>query len=134
LNIKYLIYLILDDFESQKMLKHRNFFREQSQFKNILNISDENIINKIHQNYRLSYLMDTAIGRFIVDSTIKNVSIIIHYNNSEIIQYFLNSPGREQLASLMDMIKCEDLEKKNESINMLIELINCAKELVNILK
>jgi hypothetical protein len=111
------------------MMKHRQFLKEFSHFKNILNIEDANILNKIHLNYRLSYLRDTAIGRFIEENTNKHINVMIHYNNSDIIQYFM--ANRHYLQKVVDKIFENDTNKKNEGILFLQELISCSKDLLN---
>jgi hypothetical protein len=111
------------------MIKHRQFFRDIAKFKNILNLEDNSLLNKIHLNHRLSYLRDTAIGRFIEEMTIKHINVMMHYNNSDIIQYFLNN--RSFLKKIIDKILENDTEKKNEGILFLLELITCCKDLLN---
>ena len=102
------------------MIKHRNFFNEISKFKNILNIEDPSLINKIHLNHRLSYLRDTAIGRFIEENTIKHINIMTHYNNSDIIQYFLNN--KFLIKKIIDFISENNLNEKFEALLFLLEL------------
>lgn len=122
------IYTLLDDFESQKMIKHRQFFREHAKFHNILNLTDTNMINRIHINHRLAYLRDTAIGRFIDDQTVKHINILIHYTNSDIILYFLTN--KSYLKNIIEKIKQEDLDIKTQGLNFILELIASSKELL----
>jgi hypothetical protein len=75
--------------------------------------------------------MDTAIARFITDTTMKNISLMIHYNNSDIMQYINSEANKHLLAKLVTIIKDSDLQKKYEGINLLRELIQCCKDLVN---
>ena len=83
-------------------------------------------------NHRLTYLRDTAIGRFIEENTIKNINILIHYNNSDIIQFFL---GNEILIkSMLNKIGDENLNTRNEAISFLMELSGCCKDIVIIYK
>lgn len=122
------IYYWLDDFESIKIIKHRQFFKDQVNFKNLLNITNKDIIEKIHMNHRLTYLRDTATGRFIEEITIRNINSILNLNNSEIIQYFLSNENL--LIAMIDKIKDEDLEIRSQGISFLLELISCGKEIV----
>lgn len=110
------------------MIKHRHFFKEVAQFKNILNLEDQSILSKIHLNHRLSYLRDTAIGRFIEELTIKHINIIIHYGNSDIIQYFLNN--KHLLKRIVEKMLDSDIDAKNEGILFILELISCTKDLL----
>ena len=125
MNVKY---LTLDDFESQKVIRHRQYFKEQSQFKNILNIEDNYLLSKINTNHRLTYLRDTAIGRFIEEITIKHINILLHYNNSDIIQNFMTN--KNYLKQIIDFINSDDIDIKFSGISFLIEIFNCSKDLV----
>ncbi len=127
-NVNYEFYNILDDFESIKMIKHRRFFKEQVTFNNLLEIDDPKILYKIHMNHRLNYLKDTATGRFIEEVTLKNINFLTHYNNSDLIQYFLTND--KLLKKLIEKIKDENLEIRYQGISLLLELINCCKDIV----
>jgi hypothetical protein len=78
----------------------------------------------------LQYLRDTAIGRFIEEMTIKHINVILHYNNSDIIQYFLNN--KQLLQKVVDRIAEDDLNLKNDGILFMLELIGCSKDLVKL--
>ena len=79
-------------------------------------------------NFRLSYLRDIAIARFIEESTLKNMNIIIHYNNSDIIQYFTNH--KNIFKSLFDMINSDKIDVKYEGMTFLMELNQISKDLM----
>ena len=111
------------------MIKHRQFFKEQVSFNNLLEIDDPKILYKIHMNHRLNYLKDTATGRFIEEVTLKNINFLTHYNNTDLIQYFLSN--EILLKNLIEKIKDENLEIRYQGISFLLELINCCKDIVN---
>ena len=110
------------------MIKHRQFFKDQVVFKNLLEIDNQQILNKIHMNHRLTYLRDTAIGRFIEENTIKNINILIHYNNSDLVQYFLSNENL--LKNLIEKINNDDFGIRSQGIQFLLELISCSKDIV----
>ena len=121
----------LDENESiqlKKFIRHRKFICEESKFKNIFNIDDSSIIDKIKMNFRLTYLKDVAIARFIEETTIKNLNIIIHYNNSDILQYF--TTHKTIFKSLFEMINSEKLDVKYEGMAFMMELNNISKDLM----
>jgi len=70
------------DFETYKIVPHRKYFTEIVKFKNLLDIKNKEILNKIHLNHRLSYLKDTAICRFIEENTLKIINSMIQLNNN----------------------------------------------------
>ena len=52
-----------------------------------MNITDENILDSIHLAYRLTYLKDTAIARFIDDSVLANINQLIYIKSQDIINH-----------------------------------------------
>ena len=113
------------DFETYKIVPHRKYFTEIVKFKNLLDIKNKEILNKIHLNHRLSYLKDTAICRFIEENTLKIINSMIQLNNNEIIQFFLQN--LENLKLLLDLIKNnEDFNIKKDACLFLVELMNCS--------
>jgi hypothetical protein len=73
-------------------------------------------------------MRDVAIARFIEETTIKNMNIIIHYNNSDIIQYF--TTHKTILKSLFDMINSDQPDVKYEGMAFLMELNHVSKDLI----
>ena len=113
------------DFETYKIVPHRKYFTEIVKFKNLLDIKNKEILNKIHLNHRLSYLKDTAICRFIEENTLKIINSMIQLNNNEIIQFFLQN--LENLKFLLDLIKNnDDFNIKKDACLFLVELMNCS--------
>lgn len=53
---------------------HREFLKNKSYYKKIVDFKEQNILNRIHQNYRITYLRDSVIGT-IIDDPLTN-----HYN------------------------------------------------------
>ncbi len=95
---------------------------------NYFDIQDPEFVYKVHANFRLSYLRDVAIGRFVEEYTLKNISIIIQNNNLELIQFF--TFNKQYIQQLFFRIESQLLEKKSEGIAFLLELTEITKELV----
>ena len=116
------------EIESNKKINHRSYFKEIAQFKNILNIEDEEVIKRIHINHRLAYLRDTAIGRFIEELPYMNINIIIQTNNAFIIQFFLDN--KSYLEKLISNLRKTDLSENDiiDNLQFVLELISCMKE------
>ena len=79
-------------------------------------------------NYRLNYLRDTAIGRFIEDNPLKTINSIIQMNNNSILQFFLNETN--YINQLFSLIENKDIYIRKDACLFLIELINCSKDLM----
>jgi hypothetical protein len=118
------------DFETQKVIPHRKYFKEIVKFKNILNIKNEELLEKIHLNHRLSYLRDTAIGRFIEDNPLRTINSMISLNNNYIIQFFMNDT--DYLRKLFSLMESKDIEIRKDACLFLVELINCPKDFIQI--
>ena len=117
-----------DSIKSKKFKKHRKFLKEQANFNNILNIKNDKILSIIHMNFRLTYLKDIAIGRFIEENTTKVVNQLIYYNNVELIHYII--VNKSILKSMIERIKSDNIIERNEGIRFLNELNLIAKDLV----
>ena len=116
------------DFETMKTVPHRKYFKDIVKFKNPLNIQDQDILKKINQNLRLSYLRDTALSRLIDDNAIKAINLILQFNHNDIIQFFLNDIKYFEI--LFNQLQNEDLNIKKESCLFLSELIECSKDVL----
>ena len=113
------------DIQSNKIVPHRKYFNEIVKFKNPLNIKNVNILQKINQNLRLTYLRDTALSRIIDENTNKTINTIIQMNHSDIVQFFINN--KEYIEILYSQLKSEDILIQKDAILFLSELISCSK-------
>ena len=57
--------------------EHRKFLKENCCFKNVINIDDQNILKKIHLNYRIKYMRDSVISSFIDDQLQNHFVMVI---------------------------------------------------------
>jgi hypothetical protein len=66
------------------MIKHRfrSFLKERAAFVNTTKIEDPIIIQKIHLNFRLIFLRDTAAARWIDEETYEVLMSVLVYINS----------------------------------------------------
>ena len=90
-------------FESKKITKHRDFLIEEAKFHNILNIEDNELLSKIHLIFRLNYLRDVAIGRFVEEQTLRNINMMIHCYTNEILTYLYTN--KHLLTGLFDILE-----------------------------
>lgn len=124
----YMITFAALEYEPESKPKHRKYFKEFAKFKNVLNLDNKELINKIHINHRLVYLRDTAIGRFIEEITYININIIIQTNNAIIIQYFIDNKNLLHKCILNLMNQSLSEEEIRNNILFILELIGCTKE------
>ena len=80
----FLIY-ILDDPDiniSMSKYKYRSFLNNHVSFLKIAKIKEQRILDKIHMNFRIIFLKDTASARWIEESTYE---LLMHVNLHKII-------------------------------------------------
>jgi protein phosphatase-4 regulatory subunit 3 len=69
----------------------RQFFREISRFRQVVEIKDPSIRNKIHQTYRLQYLKEVVLARLLDDPTFGILNGFIFFNQVDIIGHIQNN-------------------------------------------
>ena len=81
-----MIYTLPDDTENSMTQRthHRQFLKEKSIFKKIINIEDSNIIAKIQINYRLNYLKDSVVSSYIDHQAANTFNTVISINHAYI--------------------------------------------------
>ena len=69
--------------------RHREFLKEGANFKEIIPITNPDIINKIHQTYRVQYIYDTILPPPTVfeENMLSSVSSFIFFNKIEIVTH-----------------------------------------------
>ena len=115
------------DFDVFKIVPHRKYFKDVVKFKNPLNIDDEDILQKINLNLRLTYLRDTVLARTIDSNTIKTINFIIQLNNNDIIQFFIDE--EKYLDLLCKQLQDNNLLVQRDAFQLFFELINCSKDI-----
>lgn len=64
---------------------------KEVKFRQLIEIEDQVTLSKIHMLYRLHYLKDTAIARFIEDSSMNALNQLINLYSQEIISYIFKN-------------------------------------------
>jgi len=106
---------------------HRAFLRDSVVFKEVVPITDPNILAKIHQTYRIGYLKDVILARVLDDASFNTLSSLVLFNNVVVALGLQNDPNffRELFSRLQthdpDSVEWKDL------ISFLQELCNIAK-------
>ncbi|KAI8816270.1 component of IIS longevity pathway SMK-1-domain-containing protein [Fimicolochytrium jonesii] len=116
------------DLPNQKA-NHREHFEKNAKFKEVVPIKDEDIKAKIIQTYRVQYLKDAALLRYLDDGMFSALLSIIFFNNVEILQYV--KTDATFLKSLFALLSEKDVseEKKKDALNFLHELFSVLKQL-----
>lgn len=96
-------------------------------FKKFLPLDDQEVLDKIHLNYRLSYLKDTALATGLDENNISTIVNLMSNNNSEVISNILLN--QESIAKIFERLKNNDIEIRKEAINFLSEIFSISKNL-----
>ena len=107
--------------------KHRAFLKDKAKFKNFMLLTDSEVIDKIHLNYRLAYLKDTALATGLDEANIQTIANLMSSNNSDVIQNMLLS--QENISQIFEKLKSDDIDIRTESINFLSEIFTISKNL-----
>lgn len=123
-----MVFLDDPDFPSHRAA-HRQFLRETSKFKEIVEFKDPEIRNKIQYTHRLLYLKDVVLARILDDPTFSVLNSLIFFHHVDIIQYITSDP--EHCAKLFAIIndENEDQEKKKTAV---LFIQNCCAVAKNI--
>jgi hypothetical protein len=92
-----------------------------------MQFEEQEIIEKIHLNYRLIYLKDTALATGLDESNILIISNLINNNNAEVIQSILLD--QDNILKIFEKLKDNNLDIRNEAINFLTEIFSISKNL-----
>lgn len=82
---------------------HRNFLERKAAYKQVVPITDQNIVAKIHQNYRVAYIKNVILAGVFDEGVNNALSSVILCNNVDIIMYFIS--GSTALQELFDRLK-----------------------------
>lgn len=66
---------------------HRQYLSDESKFKEVVKIEDQNIKKKIHYTYRLQYLKDVVLARILDDPTFSVLNSLIFFHQVDIVQH-----------------------------------------------
>jgi len=115
---------------------HRDFLKNSS-FKQVVSIQDSDVRDKITQNYRIQYIKDVILLRYLDDNTLATLSSTIFFNNLLIIQQLTqNVSFMEELfsklhrvARIPKKVPPDFNENRKNLFSFLQELCNLSKRL-----
>ncbi|KIV88156.1 hypothetical protein PV10_09080 [Exophiala mesophila] len=116
------------DFPTHKA-NHRLYLSDESRYKEVVEIKDQNIKRKIRQTWRLQYLKDVVLARILDDPTFGVLNSLIFYNQVEIVQHLQNNTLF--LKELFAIFSPEntDIKRKEQAVHFLQQCAAIAKTL-----
>uniref|UniRef100_A0A383VVY6 Uncharacterized protein n=1 Tax=Tetradesmus obliquus TaxID=3088 RepID=A0A383VVY6_TETOB len=73
------------DPDLQTPQQHRNFLQTAVVFKEVVPITSQEVLGKIHQTYRIQYLKDVILPRSLDDATYGTLSSLMLFNNVDVV-------------------------------------------------
>ncbi|QDZ24679.1 DUF625 domain-containing protein [Chloropicon primus] len=98
---------------------HRETLKSEIKFKEVVPIQRGDVLSKIHQTFKISYIKDTILPIVLDDATFGTLSSIIMYNNIEILQALASDP--DFFSNLFDKMK--NTEKKTAEWVSLVDFV-----------
>lgn len=105
-------------------MRHRDFLQNKARFKTIVKIESAQVLSQIHLVYKLNYLKDTAIARFIDDSVLQNINSLVYMNSTDIVNYIFQNK-----AILQDLLGKMRGDHKHEAVEFLMEVCQMSKNI-----
>lgn len=68
----------------------RDFLETKVKFKEVVSINDSHIVGCIHLSYKLAFLKDTAMARFIDDTTSHTIMQLITSLHQQILEHIFS--------------------------------------------
>jgi len=117
------------DPELTETQQHREFLTKTAVFKEVVPIRDERVGSRIHQNFRVSYLRDVILAKYLDDHTFASLNSLIFFNNVEIVNRL--QQDNDFLDQLFSRIFAEDVPVENlrDLVSFVQELCSLAKNL-----
>jgi protein phosphatase-4 regulatory subunit 3 len=116
------------DFPTHKA-NHRQYLADESRYKEVVEIKDQNIKRKIRQTWRLQYLKDVVLARILDDPTFGVLNSLIFFNQVDIVQHLQNNT--QFLKELFAIFSLEntDVKRKEQAVHFLQQCAAIAKTL-----
>ena len=116
------------DFPTHKA-NHRQYLSDNSRFKEVVEIKDQNITRRIRQTWRLQYLKDVVLARILDDPTFSVLNSLIFFNQVDIVQHLQsNSLFLKELFAIFEPSN-HDIKRKEDAVHFLQQCAAVAKTL-----
>ncbi|EXJ89037.1 hypothetical protein A1O3_02101 [Capronia epimyces CBS 606.96] len=116
------------DFPTHKA-NHRQYLSDESRYKEVVEIKDQNIKRKIRQTWRLQYLKDVVLARILDDPTFGVLNSLIFFNQVDIVQHLQNNtPFLKELFAIFGADN-KDTKRKEQAVHFLQQCAAIAKTL-----
>ncbi|GAM87319.1 hypothetical protein ANO11243_053420 [Dothideomycetidae sp. 11243] len=116
------------DFPSHKA-NHRQYLANNSKFKEVVKIDNQDIRRKIHHTYRLHYLKDVVLARILDDPTFSVLNSLIFFHQVDIVNHIQsNGPFISELFSIFSS-NDQNRPQKKDAVLFIQHLCAVAKNI-----
>lgn len=116
------------DFPSHKA-NHRHWLSDESRYKEVVRIDDEQVRKKIHHTYRLQYLKDVVLARILDDPTFSILNSMIFFHQVDIVQHLqTNAAFLKELFGIFSPQE-QDQRRKKDAVLFIQQCCAIAKNL-----
>eukprot|EP01114_Cavostelium_apophysatum_P014702 TRINITY_DN3876_c0_g1_i1.p1 TRINITY_DN3876_c0_g1~~TRINITY_DN3876_c0_g1_i1.p1 ORF type:complete len:583 (-),score=133.84 TRINITY_DN3876_c0_g1_i1:567-2315(-) len=111
-----------------KQIQHRAYLKSHVAFKEVVPFDNPDLVNKIHQTFRIQYLKDVALPRSLDDPSFATLNSLIFFNNVEIVSTVQNDERflTDLFRRIREQPKAQDLK---DLVTFVQELCNLARNL-----
>jgi len=121
-------------------IPHREYLTKHVVYKEVVPFKNTELVSKIHQTYKIQYIKDVILPRYLDDPTFATLNSILFFNNVEIVSIIQNDEAF--LSELFQRLEAEILEEKAKKENKdkeqksstVKDLISFIQELCNLAK
>lgn len=108
----------------------RDFLENKVRFKVAVTITDPHVVSCIHLSYKLTYLKDTAMARFIDDTTSHTIMQLVTSMHQQILEYIFGDEfDRIQDELLSKMHDEKGHEEKENAMKFFLEICSLLKSI-----
>lgn len=117
------------DPELSSRTHHRQYLTQTVVFKEVVPIRDPAVLANIHQNFRVAYLKDVILAKYLDDHTFSTLSTLIYFNSVEIVNQLAsdNTFLDGLFSGLLDQNTLD--ERLADLVGLLQEFCSMAKNL-----
>lgn len=97
-----------DGLPLDKRLPHRQVLKVKVRFNDVISFESQDVVERIHLNYRLQYLKDIVLPRLLDDGSFVALTQMIHTNLAAILDHLQSN--KQLMQRLFQQIKQQDLQ------------------------
>eukprot|EP00658_Telonema_sp_P-2_P026647 TRINITY_DN2077_c0_g1_i2.p1 TRINITY_DN2077_c0_g1~~TRINITY_DN2077_c0_g1_i2.p1 ORF type:complete len:788 (+),score=157.31 TRINITY_DN2077_c0_g1_i2:262-2625(+) len=115
------------DPELRTRTPHREYLTKTAVYKEVIPIHDDKVRINTHQNFRVMYLKDVILAKYLDDHTFSTLSTLVYFNSVDIVDRLQGDSG------FMDNLFSALLDQNN-TVNRLSDLMGFLQELCQLAK